>query len=92
MFAAAVKPTVPEPLRPVPLEMVTHDAPLVAVQLHPSPVVTLTLLVPPMADITRVGGQIVKLQGTPACVIENELVPTLMLPVRASVPVFAASE
>jgi hypothetical protein len=92
VLAAAVKLTVPEPARPVPLEMVTHVAPLVAVQLHPTPVVTLTLLLPPLALIARLAVEIVKLQGGAACVIVNTLVPIVIVPVRASVPVFAATE
>lgn len=42
---AAVIPTLPEPVRPVPFEIVTHDEPLVADQLQPD--VTLTVPVPP---------------------------------------------
>ena len=92
VFAAAVKLTVPEPVRPVPFEMVTHAAPLVAVQLHPTPAVTLTLLLPPLALIARPAGEIIKVQGGAACVIVKEPVPIDIVPVRASVPVFAVTE
>src|SRR5206468_4096110 len=43
VFGAAVNPTLPEPVPAAPLEIVTHDAPLVAVQLHPGVVVTMTV-------------------------------------------------
>lgn len=92
VFAAAVKLMLPEPDRPVPLEIVTHAPPLVALQLHPTPVVILTLLVPPPAAIASPIGEIVKVHGAAACVIVNTLVPTVIVPVRASVPVFAVIE
>lgn len=92
VFAAAVKLIEPEPDRPVPFEMVTHDAPLVALQVQPTPVVMATLLVPPLAFIARPIGEIVKEQGAGACVTVNMLVPTVIVPVRLSVPVFAVTE
>lgn len=92
VFAAAVKLILPEPDRPVPLEIVTHAAPLVALQLHPTPVVILTLLLPPPAAIARPIGEIVKVHGGAACVTVNTLVPMVIEPVRASVPVFAVME
>jgi hypothetical protein len=49
VFAAIVKPTLPLPLPLAPLVMVTHEAPLVAFQAQPRPVVTDTLPVPPVA-------------------------------------------
>jgi hypothetical protein len=58
VLGAAVKPTVPEPVPAAPLEIVTHDAPLVAVQLHPEVVVTLTVPLPPAADSDRLAGEI----------------------------------
>ena len=57
VLGAAVNPTVPEPV-PAPLEIVTHDAPLVAVQLHPEVVVTFTVPLPPAADSDRLAGEI----------------------------------
>ena len=92
VFAAAVKVMLPEPDRPVPLEIVTHVAPLVALQLHPTPVVTLTLLLPPLAAIASPSGEIVKLHGAAACEIVNTLVPIVTVPVRVNVPVFAVTE
>jgi len=91
-LAAAVKLTLPAPVRPVPLEMVTHEAPLVALHEHPEPVETLTRLVPPEADIARLVGEIVYEHGAAACVIEKILVPMVTVPVREKDPVFAATE
>ena len=88
----AVKLTLPEPMRPVPLEMVTQDAPLVAVQLHPLPVLTATLLGPPLTGRATLAGEIVKVQGGAACVMVNTRVPTVIDPVRAPPPVLAATE
>jgi hypothetical protein len=49
VFAAAAKLTVPNPVRFVPLEIVTHDALLVALHVQPADVVTVTKLLPPAA-------------------------------------------
>ena len=49
VFAAPVNVTVPEPVRPVPFEIVTQLAPLVALHVHPALVVTVTTPVPPVA-------------------------------------------
>lgn len=92
VFAAAVKVMLPEPDLPVPLEIVTQAAPLVALQVHPTPVVTLTLLLPPPAAIASPIGEIVKVHGAAACEIVNTLVPIDTVPVRVSVPVFAVME
>jgi hypothetical protein len=92
VFEAAVKVMLPEPVRPVPLEIVTHAAPLVALQLHPRPVVTLTLLVPPPAAIASPADEIVKVQAAAACVTVKTLVPIVIVPVRDRVPVFAVTE
>ena len=66
VLAAAVNPTLPEPLPLAPLVIVTQDAPLVAVQLHPLLVVTVTVLLPPVAVKERLVGEIVYAQGVPA--------------------------
>jgi hypothetical protein len=92
VLAAAVKLMLPEPDRPVPLEIVTHAAPLVALHVQPTPVVILTLLLPPPAAIASPIDEIVKVHGAAACVIVNMLVPMVIVPVRASVPVFAVIE
>ena len=59
VLAAAVYPTLPLPLPLAPLVIVTHDAALVAVQVHPLVVVTVTVPVPPVAVSDRLAGEIV---------------------------------
>jgi hypothetical protein len=49
-----------------PLDIVTHDAPLAAVQAHPELVVTETLPVPPAAGTVPLVGAIVYEQGAAA--------------------------
>lgn len=66
VFRAAVNPTVPAPLPVAPLVIVTHDAPLVAVQLHPVPAATETTLLPPFTDIDALEGVIVYEQAAAA--------------------------
>jgi hypothetical protein len=46
---AAVMPTLPDPVRAVPFEIVTHVEPLVALQPQLAIVVTFTVTVPPAA-------------------------------------------
>jgi hypothetical protein len=75
----------------VPLVTVTHDARLVAVQLHPEVVVTLTVPLPPPADSDRLEGEIVYEQGIPAWLTENVGPPVVTVPVRERVPSFAAT-
>jgi hypothetical protein len=58
-LAAAVYPTLPVPVPLAPVEIVTHDAPLVAIQLHPAVVVTVTEPVPPVARSDWVAGEMV---------------------------------
>jgi hypothetical protein len=48
-FDAAVIPTLPEPVRAVPFEIVTHAEPLVALQPQLALVVTFTVVLPPAA-------------------------------------------
>lgn len=60
---AAVNPTLPEPFPVAPLVIVTHDAPLDAVQLHPAIVVTVTVPLPPLAASEVPVGEIVNAQG-----------------------------
>jgi hypothetical protein len=48
-FDEAVNPTLPDPVPFAPLVIVTHDAPLAAVQLHPAVVATATVPAPPAA-------------------------------------------
>jgi len=60
---------------PVPLApalIVSHAAPLVAVQLQPVPAVTVTVPVVATADVkVDEVGAMVKVQGAPACVTVN---------------------
>jgi hypothetical protein len=65
-FGCAVNETVPEPEPVEPLDIVTHDAPLAAVQAHPELVVTETLPVPPAAGTVPLVGAIVYEQGAAA--------------------------
>ena len=60
---AAVNPTLPEPVPVAPLVIVTHDAPLDALQLHPAIVVTVTVPPPPLAASEVPVGEIVNAQG-----------------------------
>jgi hypothetical protein len=91
VLGAAVNPTLPEPVPAVPLETVTHDARLVAVQLHPEVVVTLTVPLPPAAESDRLAGEIVYEQGIPAWLTEKVGPPVVTVPVRERVPSFAAT-
>lgn len=55
-FGCAVNETVPEPVPVEPLDIVTQDAALAAVQPHPELVVTVAVPVPPAAgNVTLVG-------------------------------------
>lgn len=67
VLAAAVYDTLPLPLPLAPLPIVTHEAPLVAVQPHPAAAVTVTEPVPPAAVCDRLVGEIVYEHGA-ACV------------------------
>ena len=62
-----------------------------AVQLQFDDVVTATVLLPPAAGTDWLVGAIVKLQGAAACVTVNVLPPIVIVPVRATVVVFAAA-
>jgi hypothetical protein len=91
VFNAAVNLTLPEPLPVAPLVIVTHEAPLVAVQLHPAVVVTVTVPLPPDPASDWLVGEMVNAQGGPACVTERVLPATATVPVRDVVPVFDAT-
>jgi hypothetical protein len=90
-FAAAVIPTLPEPVRPAPFEIVTHAEPPVALQLQLAPVVTFTVVLPPAAANDWLVGESVNEQGVPACVTVKVLVPIVTVPVRDAVPLFDAT-
>jgi hypothetical protein len=71
--------------------MVIHGSMLVAV--HAQPVAAVTAMVPVLAaDVTFAdAGEIVGVQGAPACVTVNVLPPTVSVPVRGAVAVLAAT-
>jgi hypothetical protein len=70
VLAATVYPTLPLLLPLAPDVIVTHDAGLVAVQLHPLVVVTATVPVPPAAGCDRLTGEIAY-EHAAACVTVN---------------------
>lgn len=91
VLAATVNPVVPEPLPEAPLVIVTHDAPLLAVQPQPAVVVTATESAAPPAPTDRLDGEIENEQPTPACVTVCVDPAIVSVPVRLAVPVFAAT-
>jgi hypothetical protein len=92
VLAAPVNATLPEPVPLAPLPIVTHDAPLVAVQLQPAVVVTSTEPLPPAADSDWLVADIANEHGGAAWVTVNVLPPTLSVAVRERGPVFAVIE
>ena len=68
VFAAAVYPTVPEPMPLAPLVIVTHVPPPDAVQLQFDDVVTDTVPLPPEAGNDWLVGEIVNEHAAAACV------------------------
>ena len=79
------------PLPLAPALMVSQVALLVAVQLQPVPAVTVTVPVAATEDVRfDEVGAIVNVHGAPACVTVNVCPPTVIVPVREVVPVFAA--
>lgn len=92
VLAAPANATLPEPVPLAPLEIVTHDAPLVAVQLQPAVVVTSTEPLPPAADSDWLAAEIANEHGGAAWVTVNVSPPMLSVAVRETVPVFAVIE
>ena len=79
------------PLPLAPAVIVIQASLLTAVQLHPAAAVTVTVPVV-AADVGfNDVGEIVKVHGTPACVTVKVWPPTVIVPVRELVPVFAAT-
>ena len=72
--------------------IVSHVALLVAVQLQPVPAVTVTVPVA-ATDVVRLEdvGEMVNVQGAPACVIVKVWPPIVIVPVREVVLVLAAT-
>jgi hypothetical protein len=84
-LAAAVKRTMPNPLPVAPSVIVTHGAPLDDVQLQVVAVLTVTVLVPPLAVIDRLVGVMLKEQVPAAsCVTVNGWPATVSVPVRVA--------
>ena len=90
VLAAMAKPTVPFPLPLAPDVMLSQEALLVAVHVHPVAAVTLLLLelalAPGLSDV----GETVYVQATPACVTVTVWPATVSVPVRGEVAVLAA--
>lgn len=91
VFAAAVKNMPPDPVRFAPFEIVTHDAPLVALHVQLAFVVTVTLPLPLVAFRARLSGEMTYEHGATGCVTVKVRPPTVRVPVRETVPVFAAT-
>jgi hypothetical protein len=91
VFPAAVKLTVPGPVRFVPFEIVTHAAPLDALHVHPAVVVTVIVPVPPAAPSAWLPGEIANEHGAAAWSSVKVCPPTVIVPVRAIVAVLAAT-
>ena len=72
--------------------MLIQVALLVAVQLQPVKVVTLTVPLPPSDVNDWLGGEIEKVQGTPPCVTVKVWPAIVIVPVRALVLVLATTE
>jgi hypothetical protein len=58
VFAVTPRATVPFPLPPAPAVIMTHEAPLVAVQPHPVAAVTATAVPPALSPIEKLVGEI----------------------------------
>ena len=80
------------PLPEAPALIVIQPTLLVAVQVHPVPAVTVTVPVA-AADVVRFDevGEIVNVQGAPACVTVKVWPPIVIVPVRDVVLVLAAT-
>jgi hypothetical protein len=91
VLAATVKPTVPEPVRPVPFWNVRKPLELVALQAQPVCVVTEIVPLEPAAAMLTVAGLIEYVQLAPACETVNVLPPTLAIRLRELLVVLAAT-
>jgi hypothetical protein len=72
--------------------MLIQVALLVAVQLQPVRVVTLTVPLPPLDETDWLVGEIVKVQGMPPCVTVKVWLAIVSVPVRVLMLVLAATE
>ena len=91
VFAAMLNVTLPFPVPAAPALTVIHVSLLTAVHAHPVGAVTVVLPVPPPAPMDWLVGEIVSVHATPACVIVELLPPTVIVPLREAVDVFAAA-
>ena len=75
-----------------PAVMVIQPTLLAAVQLHPVPAVTVTVPVA-AADVARFDdvGEMLNVQGAPACVTVKVFPAMVSVPLREVVPVFAVT-
>lgn len=92
VLAAAKNDTVPAPLPLAPLLIVTHEAPLAAVQPQPLLAATDTMLLPPLADIDAAAAVSEYEHGAASWVTVNVWPPIVSVPVRVTVPPFAVAE
>ena len=80
------------PLPDAPALMVIQPSLLVAVQLQPAPAVTVTVPVVAAADVRFDDvGEMVNVQGAPACVTVKVCPPIVIVPVREAVLALAAT-
>jgi len=80
------------PLPLAPALIVIHASLLAALQLQPVPAVTVTVPVVATDDVRFDDvGEIVNVQGAPACVTVKLCPPMVIVPVREVVPVLAAT-
>lgn len=91
VFADAVNAMLPDPVRPVPFETVTHAAPLEALHAHPAEAVTVTVPVPPDAASDWLPGVIAYEHGADGCVTVNVWPAIVTVPLREPAVVFAAA-
>lgn len=89
VLAATEKPTDPLPEPDAPDVTVSQLALLEAVHEHPDEAVTVTVPEPAAAVKFCDVAPMVMMQGAPACVTVNVFPPTVMVPERELLPVFA---
>jgi hypothetical protein len=89
VFAATVKPAVPDP-EPLPAVMEIHGVVVLDVHAHPAPAVTLDVGAPPLAGtLAWLSGETVKVHAG-SCVTVSDCSPIVTEAVRWA-PVFAAT-
>jgi hypothetical protein len=91
VLGATLNVTVPDPVPLAPPEIVTHVAPLDAVQVQFADVVTVTVPGPPPVGKVWLVGEIVNEHDVAGWVTENVLPAIVIVPVRDVEPVFGAT-